>query len=160
MKEFVMRDGKKLRLGYTTGSCAAAAAKAAAWMLLSGSKKESIRLLTPKGMELTLAVEDIHSSLDCVRCAIRKDSGDDPDITRDTLVYAEVRKTEDASTFSGATLARFSASLTTIAPISAAGVFFRDPPKEPMAVRQQLTTYRSFMIVPPKINVGKIYSTL
>ena len=94
MKEFIIRDGKKLRLGYTTGSCAAAAAKAAAWMLLSGSKKESIRLLTPKGMELTLAVEDIHRSPDCVRCAIRKDSGDDPDITRDTLIYAEVRKTE------------------------------------------------------------------
>ena len=89
-----MRDGKKLRLGYTTGSCAAAAAKAAAWMLLSGSKKESIRLLTPKGMELALAVENIHLSSDCVRCAIRKDSGDDPDITRDTLIYAEVRKTE------------------------------------------------------------------
>ena len=51
-------------------------------MLLSGSKKESIRLLTPKGMELTLAVEDIHLSPNCVRCAIRKDSGDDPDITR------------------------------------------------------------------------------
>ena len=96
MKEFIIRDGKKLRLGYTTGSCAAAAAKAAAWMLLSGSKKESIRLLTPKGMELALAVEDIYLSPDCVRCAIRKDSGDDPDITRDTLVYAEVRKTEDA----------------------------------------------------------------
>ena len=91
-----MRDGKKLRLGYTTGSCAAAAAKAAAWMLLRGGKKETIRLLTPKGIELTLAVEDIHSSPDCVRCAIRKDSGDDPDITRDTLIYAEVRKTEDA----------------------------------------------------------------
>ena len=96
MKEFIIRDGKKLRLGYTTGSCAAAAAKAAAWMLLSCNKKESIRLLTPKGMELALAVEDIYLSPDCVRCAIRKDSGDDPDITRDTLIYAEVRNTEDA----------------------------------------------------------------
>lgn len=55
-------------------------------------QKESIRLLTPKGMELALAVEDIYLSPDCVRCAIRKDSGDDPDITRDTLIYAEVRK--------------------------------------------------------------------
>ena len=91
-----MRDGKKLRLGYTTGSCAAAAAKAAAWMLLSGRRKETIRLLTPKGMELTLAVEDIHLSPSSVRCAIRKDSGDDPDITRGTLIYAEVRKTEIA----------------------------------------------------------------
>ena len=52
-----------------------------------------------------------------------------------------------SSTFSGATFARFRASLTTTAPISAAGVFFREPPKEPMAVRQQLTTYRSFMKV-------------
>ena len=92
MKEFIIRDGKKLRLGYTTGSCAAAAAKAAAWMLLSGSKKESIRLLTPKGMELTLAVEDICLSPDCVRCAIRKDSGDDPDITINSVPRLMIRE--------------------------------------------------------------------
>ena len=97
MKEYVIRDGKRLRMGYTTGSCAAAAAKAAAWMLLSGRRKETIRLMTPKGVELTLAVRDIRLSPDCVSCAIQKDSGDDPDITRDTLIYAEVRKTEDAS---------------------------------------------------------------
>ena len=96
MKEYVIRDGKRLRIGYTTGSCAAAAAKAAAWMLLSGRRKETIRLMTPKGVELTLAVRDIRLSPDCVSCAIQKDSGDDPDITRDTLIYAEVRKTEDA----------------------------------------------------------------
>ena len=72
MKEFIIRDGKKLRLGYTTGSCAAAAAKAAAWMLLSGSKKESIRLLTPKGMELALAVEDIYLSPEQVSIAFLK----------------------------------------------------------------------------------------
>ena len=96
MKEYVIRDGKRLRMGYTTGSCAAAAAKAAAWMLLSGRRKETIRLMTPKGVELTLAVRDIRLSPDCVSCAIQKDSGDDPDTTRDTLIYAEVRKTEDA----------------------------------------------------------------
>ena len=89
-----MRDGKKLRLGYTTGSCAAAAAKAAAWMLLSGHRKETIRLLTPKGMELTLAVEDIHLSPSSVRCAIRKDSGDDPDITNGVRITASVRRIE------------------------------------------------------------------
>ena len=96
MKEYVIRDGKRLRMGYTTGSCAAAAAKAAAWMLLSGRRKETIRLMTPKGVELTLAVRDIRLSPDCVSCAIQKDSGDDPDVTRNTLIYAEVRKTEDA----------------------------------------------------------------
>ncbi len=89
-----MRDGKKLRLGYTTGSCAAAAAKAAAWMLLSGRRKETIRLMTPKGLELTLAVQDISLSPESACCAIEKDSGDDPDITRGTLIYARVRKSE------------------------------------------------------------------
>ena len=90
MEQYTYVDQKRLRMGYTTGSCAAAAAKAAAWMLLRGGKKEAIRLLTPKGIELTLAVEDIHSAPDCVRCAIRKDSGDDPDITRDTLFHTQI----------------------------------------------------------------------
>ena len=95
MEEFIEKDGKKLRFGYTTGSCAAAAAKAAAWMLLTGQKKEEISLITPKGVALTLAVEDISMGPDRVRCAIRKDSGDDPDVTNGTLVYAEVTAKEE-----------------------------------------------------------------
>ena len=94
MEEYIIKDGKRLRLGYTTGSCAAAAAKAAAWMLLTGRKKETICLQTPKGIELHLDVLEIRMSADEVRCAIRKDSGDDPDVTRDTLVFAAVRRTD------------------------------------------------------------------
>ena len=56
MEEYIVKDGKKLRLGYTTGSCAAAAAKAAAYMLLTGRDAPTVDLLTPKGIALTLPV--------------------------------------------------------------------------------------------------------
>ena len=94
MDQYVVKDGKKLRMGYTTGSCAAAAAKAAAWMLLTGKPLETIRLLTPKGISLELEVLEREISPDSARCAIRKDSGDDPDVTDKTLIFAEVRRTE------------------------------------------------------------------
>lgn len=83
---------KKLRSGYTTGSCAAAAAKAATSMLLSGVIVNKVSLLTPKGVTLQLTIEDINMSKDSVRCAIRKDSGDDPDVTNGILVYAKVSR--------------------------------------------------------------------
>lgn len=85
-------DQKKMRTGYTTGSCAAAAVKAAACMLLSGEVVQQVRLMTPKGVELDLEVERIERKQSSVRCAIRKDSGDDPDVTNGIYVYAEVRK--------------------------------------------------------------------
>ena len=94
MEEYIVKDGKKLRLGYTTGSCAAAAAKAAAYMLLTGRRKDTIDLLTPKGIRLHLTVEEIRITSAEASCAIRKDSGDDPDATRGTLVFACVRKTD------------------------------------------------------------------
>ena len=95
MKEYVTVDGKELRLGYTTGSCAAAASKAAAIMLLTGKELQQIRLLTPKGIELELEVEDITTEKDAVSCAIRKDSGDDPDVTHGALVYSRVSFTDE-----------------------------------------------------------------
>ena len=87
---YTIKDGKKLRLGYTTGSCAAAAAKAAAWMLLTGGKKERILLDTPKGITLDLPVLQIERGVNSVSCAIEKDSGDDPDVTKGTLIFASV----------------------------------------------------------------------
>ena len=97
MEEFLIKDNKKLRYGYTTGSCAAAAAKAAALMLFMGKEVHEVRLLTPKGMELLLEIEDIRMGLpEKVSCAVRKDSGDDPDVTNGTLVYAEVSRSDIA----------------------------------------------------------------
>lgn len=82
---------KKLRSGFTTGSCAAAAAKAAAWMLLTGSEKKSISIITPKGAAFDADILDIQRAGDRVKCAVRKDGGDDPDVTTGALIYAEVR---------------------------------------------------------------------
>ena len=96
MEEYLIRDGKKLRLGYTTGSCAAAAAKAAAWMLLTGQRKERIQLRTPKGIALDLQVCDIRMEPDRVFCAIEKDGGDDPDVTKGMHITATVFRAEES----------------------------------------------------------------
>lgn len=83
--------GEKLRSGFTTGSCAAAAAKAAAWALLGGAEKENISIITPKGSAFDATVLDMKRSEGSARCAVRKDGGDDPDITTGALIYAELR---------------------------------------------------------------------
>ena len=96
MERYMEKDGKRLRLGYTTGSCAAAAAKAAAWMLLTGQRKERIQIQTPKGIPLDLPVLDICVESDRVSCAIEKDGGDDPDVTKGMHITAEVSRTEES----------------------------------------------------------------
>ena len=93
MESYITRDGKKLRRGYTTGSCAAAAAKSAAIMLLENRSLESVFLMTPHGIGLTLAVRETVMGENFVSCGIVKDSGDDPDVTNGVTVYARVEKT-------------------------------------------------------------------
>ncbi len=92
MDSFITKDGKRMRRGYTTGSCAAAAAKSAALMLLEDRVIGSVHLTTPGGAELDLAVTDIVREPDAVSCGIVKDSGDDPDVTNGMTVYARVEK--------------------------------------------------------------------
>ncbi len=89
---YIIKNNKKMRFGYTTGTCAAAAAKAATAMLLDREETPYVRLTTPKGIELDLTVLDIDRGSDYVTCAIRKDAGDDPDVTDGILVKAGVRK--------------------------------------------------------------------
>ncbi len=79
-----------MRYGFTTGSCAAAAAKAAAYMLLTGREKHKITIETPGGIPYTAEILDIRREERMVRCAVEKDGGDDPDVTTGTRIYAEV----------------------------------------------------------------------
>jgi len=87
---YALVDGKKLRYGYTTGTCAAAAAKAATLLLLTDRAPAAVRIHTPKGIELTLPVEEAVRAGDAARCTVRKFSGDDPDVTDGALIAATV----------------------------------------------------------------------
>ena len=92
---FVIRNNKKMRFGYTTGSCAAAAASGAAQILLGGREIKEVSLMTPKGILLHLELADISREADAVSCAVKKDAGDDPDTTDGILIYARVEKNSD-----------------------------------------------------------------
>ncbi len=78
---------KKLRHGFTTGSCAAAASAAGAWMLLFGRELHEITIQTPKGIPYQAGILEIERSADRVKCAVRKDGGDDADIPTGTLIF-------------------------------------------------------------------------
>ncbi len=91
-EQYIYKGNKKLRCGYTTGSCAAAAAKAAAIMLLGNGEVTRVNIQTPKGIELSLEIKEITRTADSVTCAVQKDSGDDVDVTNHMLVFATVKK--------------------------------------------------------------------
>ncbi|WP_243111839.1 cobalt-precorrin-5B (C(1))-methyltransferase CbiD [Butyrivibrio sp. CB08] len=96
---YIEKGGKKLRCGYTTGSCAAAASKAALIMLLDGTEVRNVKIITPKGIEYVAEIEDItrDEAARAVSCAVVKDGGDDPDATNGMKIYATVTIAETAA---------------------------------------------------------------
>ncbi|MCL2510082.1 MAG: cobalt-precorrin-5B (C(1))-methyltransferase CbiD, partial [Methanomassiliicoccaceae archaeon] len=94
---FIVVNNKRLRCGYTTGSCAAAASKMAAIILLGGEMKDKTEIITPKGTLLSLKIEDVRISENKVSCAVRKDGGDDVDATHGMLIYSTVSKRSDGT---------------------------------------------------------------
>lgn len=80
--------GQYLRSGYTTGICAAAAAKAAAVFLLTGRKPEKIEVCLEQDKKAEFYVEYLQG--DGSWCRVRKDAGDDPDVTNGVWVYGGV----------------------------------------------------------------------
>lgn len=97
----VYRGTETLRRGWTTGSCAAAASQAAAILLLTGSAPAEIRLLTPGGVTFNLPVEQASLHDGEAVCVVRKDAGDDPDITNGVLISSAVRRADSGIVIDG-----------------------------------------------------------
>lgn len=91
MEEYIYKNQKKMALGITTGSCAALTARAAALHLTGFGPVEESTLMTPKGIRVTFPVELSDAGETFAEYGIRKDSGDDPDVTNGTLIYSSVR---------------------------------------------------------------------
>lgn len=89
MEEFVYIDGKKYRRGYTTGSCATAASKAAVYTFLTKEKIDTVNIDTPKGIYLSIKVVSSEIGENYALCAVEKDGGDDIDATNGIKVFAK-----------------------------------------------------------------------
>lgn len=94
LERYINVGTKQMRCGYTTGTCAAGAARAAAEALLAGAFPASVIVATPAGIDVELDVERPEKDGSWACCAVRKDGGDDPDVTDGALVFSKVTLSE------------------------------------------------------------------
>lgn len=115
---------QELKRGYTTGSCATAATRAAVLAVLSGDFPNEVELKLPNGEVLIVPVQDCEKGDGWASCAVKKYSGDDPDVTAGTLIYSKVELIpDDANLPSGAVLLEGDAeSANTIQLVGGVGV--------------------------------------
>lgn len=96
-----MKSTRFLKSGITTGTCAAAAAKAAVSVLLGDTKIKSVNVTLPSGEDIEVEIRDTKIENNSVTCSVQKYSGDDPDITDGIMVYATVRKIDSGIKIDG-----------------------------------------------------------
>lgn len=89
MNDYIVKSGKEIRFGWTTGSCATAAATAAATMLLDACFVNCVFITLPNNEKVAFQIEDISINNDSVTCCVTKDAGDDPDVTDGIKIYAK-----------------------------------------------------------------------
>lgn len=93
--EHYVRSGQRLlRCGYTTGTCAALAARGAAELLLAGCAPRTVCLTTPKGWPVEVLPRYCRMEYAAALCGVEKDAGDDCDITDGMVVEALVVRTD------------------------------------------------------------------
>ena len=89
---YVNAGGKRLRRGYTTGTCAALATAGAARLLLEGEPPHLLNLMTPMGIPVEVEPRVCRMEGDAALCLVEKDGGDDIDATAGLLIGARVEK--------------------------------------------------------------------
>jgi cobalt-precorrin-5B (C1)-methyltransferase len=87
------RPRQKLRTGFTTGSCATAAAKACMLAIINQKKQENVEILLPKEKKLALNIASCEFTPNSARCSVIKDGGDDPDVTHGAEIVVEMKIT-------------------------------------------------------------------
>ena len=92
LEHYIAVGQQAMRCGYTTGTCAAAAARAAAEALLTGTFPAQVTIETPAGVAVTVEPEDCTCSAGSASCAVRKDGGDDIDATNGAKIFAAVTR--------------------------------------------------------------------
>lgn len=89
--ERIIPEFYSLHTGFTTGSCATAAAKAALIGLLTGEKVSEIKFKIPEGETMKMAVESVEISHGTACASVIKDAGDDPDVTDGSRITVTVK---------------------------------------------------------------------
>lgn len=79
-----------MRNGFTTGTCAAAAAKAATYGLVHQQKLEEVAITLPGGDRVIIPLANVTINPELAGASVRKDAGDDPDITDKALIKVSV----------------------------------------------------------------------
>jgi cobalt-precorrin-5B (C1)-methyltransferase len=100
IKETDLPEGKKksLRTGYTTGTCAAAATKAALTTLVNGEKLAKVNVSLPKDKHIVIDIAWIrYENEKSVTAAVIKDGGDDPDVTNGAEIWSTVSLSETSN---------------------------------------------------------------
>lgn len=92
MEQYVIKNQKQLRCGITTGTCAAAAAQAAARHLILDIESKEVTIFTPKKVAVVVPVKKSFVSENKAEYFVVKDSGDDPDVTNHANIFVSVER--------------------------------------------------------------------
>lgn len=93
--ETLLPDFFPLKTGYTTGTCATAASKAAIMCLLTQEEVDKVSVTLPSGEQIFIPIDSCQITNDRASCTVIKDAGDDPDITHGQQIVSEVRLNEE-----------------------------------------------------------------